>query len=28
MFKITILKINKVGKSYFWRFFSSNDVTM
>jgi len=28
MFKITILKINKIGKSRFWRFFSSNDITI
>jgi len=28
MFKIIILKINKIGKDHFWRFFSSNDVTI
>jgi len=27
MFKITILKINKIRKGHFWRFFSSNDIT-
>jgi len=28
MFEIIILKINKIGKGHFWRFFSSNDVTI
>jgi len=28
MFKIIILKINKIEKGHFWKFFSSNDVTI
>jgi len=28
MFKITISKINKIGEGHFWRFFSSNDITI
>jgi len=28
MFKITILKINKIGKDRFLRFFNSNDITI
>jgi len=27
MFKITILKINRIEKDHFWRFFSSNERT-
>jgi len=27
VFKIT-LKMNKIEKGHFWRFFSSNDVTI
>jgi len=28
MFKIIILKINKIEKGHFLRFFNSNDVTI